>query len=69
MASANVKNPPHLENCASFELWEKKVELWQSITDLKKEQQGPALVLALTAKAQEEVLELPTAEIKAASLK
>ena len=65
MASKNVKNPPHLENCATFELWEKKVELWQAITDLKKDQQGPALVLALTEKAQDEVLELPSSEIKA----
>ena len=39
MASKNVKNPPHLENGATYELWEKKVELWQAITDLKQEQQ------------------------------
>ena len=39
--------------------------MWQAVTDLKPEQQGPALVLALTDKAQDEVLDLPTAEIKA----
>ena len=66
MASHNVKNPPLLETAVSFEIWEKKVELWQTITDLKPEQQGAALVLALTAKAQDQVLELPTSEIKAA---
>ena len=64
MASKNVKNPPHLENCATYELWEKKVELWQAVTDLKPEQQGPALVLALTEKAQDEVLEIPMTDIK-----
>ena len=66
MASHNVKNPPLLEKAVTFEIWEKKVELWQSVTDLKKEQQGPALVLALTERAQDQVLELDTAEIKAA---
>ena len=65
MTSKNIKNPPPLEKSLTFELWEKKVELWQAVTDLKPEQQGPALVLALTDKAQDEVLDLPTAEIKA----
>ena len=51
-------------DCSTFELWEKKVELWQAVTDLKKEQQGPALVLALTEKAQDEVLDIPISNIK-----
>ena len=49
-----------------MKLWEKKVELWQTVTDLKKEQQGAALVLALNSKAQDQVLELDMTEIKAA---
>ena len=65
MTTNSVKNPPSLEKSISFEIWEKKVELWKSVTDLKPEQQGPALVLALTAKAQDQVLELPTSDIKA----
>ena len=64
MASRNIKNPPSLESSPTFEIWEKKVALWQAITDLEAKQQGPALVLALTEKAQDEVLELETSEIK-----
>ena len=64
MASKNVKNPPQLESASSFEIWEKKIEMWQSVTDLKPEQQGPALVLALTDKVQDEVLQLESAVIK-----
>ena len=68
MASkSNIKNPPLLEKSTTFELWEKKIELWQSVTDLKPEQQGPALVLALTDKAQDAVLELDTSVIKSAN--
>ena len=63
--SSNVRNPPMLEDGTLFETWEKKVELWQTITDLKAEKQGPALVLALSDKNQEHVLKLKTAEIKA----
>ena len=65
--SHNVKNPPRLEGEATYEQWEKKVELWQAITDLKAEQQGPALVLALNTIAQDEVLELDTSIIKSAT--
>ena len=65
--SQNVKNPPRLEGEATYEQWEKKVELWQVVTDLKPEQQGPALVLALNSKAQDEVLELETSVIKSAT--
>ena len=67
MAPHNVKNPPLLENTTNFEIWEKKVDLWQALTDLKPEQQGPALVLALTEKAQDEVLQLETSVIKSAT--
>ena len=64
MASKNVKNPPQLESASSFEIWEKKIEMWQSVTDLKPEQQGPALVLALTDKVHDEVLQLESSVIK-----
>ena len=67
MASHNVRNRPRLESTDTFEVWEKKVELWQAVTDLKSEQQGPALVLALNPKAQDEVLDIDMTLIKSAT--
>ena len=66
MATSNInpKNPPSLKDSSSFETWEKLVELWQAVTELKVEKQGPALVLALPPKAREAVLELQMSEIK-----
>ena len=63
----NVKNPPLLESSASYESWEKSLKLWQLVTDLKVEKQGPALVLSLTGKAKEAVLELEVKEISSAT--
>ena len=67
MASQNVRNPPRLDSTTTYEVWEKKVELWQAVTDLKPEQQGPALVLALNSKAADEVLEIETNIIKSST--
>ena len=67
MASTNVKNPPSLSNSASFESWEKSVKLWKLVTDLKAERQGPALVLALSGKAKESVLELTVEQLSSAT--
>ena len=64
MASVNPKNPPALGDSTTFEVWELLVELWQAVTELKPEKQGPALVLALTQKARETALEIPVTEIK-----
>ena len=64
MASVNPKNPPGFGESTTFEQWELLVELWQAVTDLKPEKQGPALVLALTKKAREAALEIPMIEIK-----
>ena len=64
--SHNVKNPPLLSASTSYESWEKSLSLWQLVTDLKPEQQGPALVLSLSGKAKEAAIELSIDEIKSA---
>ena len=64
MASNSVRNPPMLENSTSFESWEKSLQLWQLVTDLKPTQQGPAIVLSLKGKAKDAVLELDITDIK-----
>ena len=58
MASSNIKTPPTLDQHKDYESWEKSFKLWQLVTDLKPEKQGPALALALTGKARDVALEL-----------
>ena len=65
--ASNIKNPPLLEECANYESWEKSLELWQLITTLKPEQQGPAVALSLTGKAKESALEISIDELKSAT--
>ena len=64
--ASNVKNPPIFNDDTNYEIWEKSLKVWQLVTDLKPEKQGPALILAISGKAQEIVLELSLDEIKAA---
>ena len=64
MASSNVKNPPVFDSNTTYENWEKSLKIWQLVTDLPPEKQGPALVLALKGKAREAVLELSIDDIK-----
>ena len=61
--SNNPKNPPVLDENTSYENWIKALKLWQLITELKPEKQGPALVLSLSGKAREIVFELSVEEI------
>ena len=61
--SNNPKNPPVLDENTSYENWTKALKLWQLITELKPEKQGPALVLSLSGKAREIVFELSVEEI------
>ena len=35
--------PPSLKNNAEFEKWIRDVKIWQHVTDLDKEKQGPVL--------------------------
>ena len=60
--SNNVRNPPVLDENTKYDIWEKAVKIWQLVTDLKPEKQGPALVLSLKGKNQEVVLEELTVE-------
>ena len=64
MASSTY-NPPPLDE-SSYDNWEKSIQLWQLITSLKPEKQGPAVVLALKGKAYEAALELEVSEIGSA---
>ena len=58
MAHNNVRNPPSLQDSTSYENWEKSLKFWQLLTSVPKEKQGAAIVLSLTGKAKEAVLEL-----------
>ena len=63
MTQSNFKNPPSLESSPSFDSWENELKLWVLVTDLKKEKQGPAVVLSLSGKAREAALEIPSSEL------
>ena len=54
----NFKHPPKLDEHDNFENWEKSLKLWRLATDVPKIKQGTALVLHLTGKARDAVLEL-----------
>ena len=63
--SSHLKTPPTLNKGDNFENWEKAVKVWQLLTDLPAEKQGPAVLLALTGKDRDVALELPITEINA----
>lgn len=64
MATRNIKSPPVLAQCASYEIWLKELEIWQLYTSVPEEKQGPAIFLSLDGKAREAVLELDVADLK-----
>ena len=63
--SNNLKHPPKLDQFDSYENWEKTLKLWKLATDLPKKKQGTAVLLTLTGKARDKVLELDEAQIAA----
>ena len=64
--TSNIKNPPGLEKSSSYEQWEMSLKMWQLVTDLKLEQQGPAVFLSLSGKAKDAVYDLGVENIKSA---
>ena len=61
--SSNIKSPPSLAKCSSYESWLKEIKIWQAFTDLADIKQGPAIFLTLEGRAREAVLELEIAKI------
>ena len=57
------KVPPKFIKGDDYEKWKKKLKIWQSLTDLKKGQQGPAIFMVLEEEAQEALLEIPEGDI------
>ena len=60
----SYKNPPKLRD-GFYDTWKKEVAIWQLITELKPEKQGPAVFLSLqpTSKARETVLANVTSSV------
>ena len=65
MATASNKVPPQLSNFKSYNDWVRLVKIWTRFTDLDEAKQGPALVMSLSGKALEAILELEDADISA----
>ena len=63
--SRNIKAPPSLSSCSSYEVWLKELKIWQIFTDLAKSKQGPAIFLTLEGRSREAVLELEPEKIGA----
>ncbi|XP_057296098.1 uncharacterized protein LOC130625028 [Hydractinia symbiolongicarpus] len=59
--------PPSLDKETSYKDWKKEVQIWQALTELKAEKQGPAIFMGLRGKAKESVLELDIEQISAAT--
>ena len=64
--SSNIKAPPSLSKCSSYEAWQKEIKIWQAFTDLPAGKQGPGIFLTLEGRSREAVLELDVAKISAA---
>ena len=62
MAKA-FQNTPKLDDHSTYESWEKSIKLWRLATELPKAKQGIAVVLNLSGKDKEKVLELDTDDI------
>ena len=58
MATATNKVPPQLSKFKSYSDWVRMVNIWTKFTDLDVKKQGPALVMSLSGKALEAILEL-----------
>ena len=52
-----------LQESSSFEAWEKALSLWTLVTDVDKSKQAANVVLSLTGKDRDKVLELPVDQI------
>ena len=50
MASRKLFAPPNLNCVEEFDNWMRETEIWQCLTDLEKEKQGPAIYLSLDEK-------------------
>ena len=63
MATASNKVPPQHSNFKSYNDWVCLINIWTKFTDLEPERQGPALVMSLSGKALEAILELDDKDI------
>ena len=59
----NFKTPPILEQYDNYDNWEKALKLWRLATDVPKNKQGTAVLLKLSGKARDKVLELEIEQI------
>ena len=58
MSSKRLTTPPSLSKAKNYDDWLKLVEIWQTVTDLETEKQGPVLLLSLEGDAQEVALKI-----------
>ena len=63
MDSPSNKCPPKLANHKVYADWVRLLKLWEQFTDLDKKRQGPAVVISLSGKALDSVLELEDEKI------
>ena len=52
---ATIKSPPVFDENTTYDNWIQDVSAWQYCTDLKKDQQAPALFLSLSLTVREGV--------------
>ena len=63
MATNSSKTPSSLWKCKTYEDWLKLIKIWQKVSDLPANRQGPALVLTLEDEAWGTVLEIDESNI------
>ena len=65
MSSEKIIGPPNYdEKIYTWKEYKKEVDVWATLTNLRKPKQGPALWMALKGKAKEAVQEMTLDEIK-----
>ena len=62
---ASFKSPPVWGADVPFDFWLNDVKVWQAVTDLTVQKQGPAVALSLQGRRRDVALEIPIAQLGA----
>lgn len=60
---SNYKVPPGFDEGKPYESWKNEVAIWTRVTELEKDKQALAVVLALSGRAWEMAMETPVDDL------
>lgn len=60
---SNYRVPPGFDEGKPYESWKNEVAIWTRVTELDKDKQALAVVLALSGRARETGMEVPADDL------